>query len=71
MIYNYNIKEITELNISNSNKIKELELQLKSDINNIKISEEIIYTKKNIIENNSQKEQIEENIKKMKKIKMN
>ena len=64
MIYNYNIKEITELNISNSNKIKELELQLKSDINNIKISEEIIYTKKNIIENNSQKEQIEENIKK-------
>ena len=48
MIYNYNIKEITELNISNSNKIKELELQLKSDINNIKISEEIIYTKKNI-----------------------
>jgi hypothetical protein len=64
MIYNYNIKEITELNISNSNKIKELEFQLKSDINNIKISEEIIYTKKNIIENNTQKEQIEENIKK-------
>ena len=30
MIYNYNIKEITELNITNTNKIKELEAQIET-----------------------------------------
>ena len=27
MIYNFNIKEITELNMTNESKVKELELQ--------------------------------------------
>ena len=64
MIYNYNIKEIEELNLANSNKIKELEIQMQSGEKNQKISEEINYMKKNIIENNSQKEQIYQNIQK-------
>ena len=65
MIYNFNIKEITELNKANTDKIKELEqYKLEKDDNNEKISEEINYTNKNIIENNTQKEQIYESIKK-------
>ena len=65
MIYNFNIKEITELNKANTDKIKELEqYKLEKDDTNEKISEEINYTNKNIIENNTQKEQIYESIKK-------
>ena len=64
MIYNYNIKEIEELNLTNSVKIKELETQIQSGENKQKIIEEISYMKKNIIENNSQKEQIFQNIQK-------
>lgn len=64
MIYNYNIKEITELNISNTNKIKELEAQIETGDKNSKINEEINYTKKNIIDNNTQKEQILKTIQK-------
>ena len=64
MIYNYNIKEITELNISNTNKIKELEAQIETGEKNTKINEEINYTKKNIIDNNNQKEQILQTIQK-------
>ena len=62
MIYNFNIKEITELNITNSNKVKELESQNEQDDKNMKIKEEIEYTRKNIMENNAQKEQIYQNI---------
>ena len=65
MIYNFNIKEITELNKQNNDKVKELEKQkLEDGDKNGKISEEINYTNKNIVENNSQKEQIYESIKK-------
>jgi len=65
MIYNFNIKEITELNKANTDKIKELEqYKLEKDDTNEKISEEINYTNKNKIENNTQKEQIYESIKK-------
>ena len=65
MIYNFNIKEIIELNKTNIDKIKELE-QMKLWIGgqNKKIAEEINYTNKNILENNSQKEQNYESIKK-------
>ena len=59
MIYNFNIKEIIELNISNENKVKGLESRGKQNDN----LEEINYTKKNIIENNNQKEKIYEMIK--------
>ena len=65
MIYNFNIKEITELNKQNNDKVKDLEKQkLEDGDKNGKISEEIIYTNKNINENNTQKEQIYESIKK-------
>ena len=64
MIYNFNIKEITELNNINLNKVKELELQNKTGEKSLKINEEIEYTKKNIIENDSQKEHIIQNIQK-------
>ena len=64
MLYNFNIKEITELNIANSNKVKELELQNETGEKNLKTNEEIEYIKKNIIENNIQKEQIYQNIQK-------
>ena len=65
MIYNFNIKEITELNKQNNDKVKELEKQkLEDGDKNGKISEEINYTNKNIVENNTQKEQIYESIKK-------
>ena len=65
MVYNFNIKEITELNKSNIDKVKELEqLKLESNDKNEKIEEEINYTNKNILENNAQKEQIYESIKK-------
>ena len=60
MIYNFNIKEITELNQTNNDKIEELEKAGKDG----KIIEEINYTKKNIEENNIQKNQIIESIKK-------
>ena len=64
MIYNFNIKEITELNKTNIDKIKELEqIKLENSDKNEKISEEINYTNKNILENNTQKEQIYESIK--------
>ena len=66
MLYNFNIKEITELNITNSNKVKELELQNETGEKNLKTNEEIEYIKKNIIENNIQKEQIYQNIQKNK-----
>ena len=61
MIYNFNIKEITELNKMNNDKIIELEKEGKDEE---KIAEEINYTKKNIEENNIQKNQIYESIKK-------
>ena len=61
MIYNFNIKEISELNKMNSDKIIELEKEGKEEE---KIIEEINYTKKNIEENNIQKNQIYESIKK-------
>ena len=65
MIYNFNIKEITELNKTNIDKVKELEQQkLEKGEKNEKVTEEINYTNKNILENNSQKEQIYESIKK-------
>ena len=65
MVYNFNIKEITELNKTNIDKVKELEqLKLESGGKNEKIEEEINYTNKNILENNAQKEQIYESIKK-------
>ena len=64
MIYNFNIKEITELNKTNSDKIKELESQNETGEKYLKIKEEIEYTKNNIIDNNLQKEQIYKNIQK-------
>ena len=65
MIYNFNIKEITELNKQNNDKVKDLEKQkLEDGDKNGKISEEINYTNRNIVENNTQKEQIYESIKK-------
>ena len=60
MIYNFNVKEITELNKANYDKIIELEKAAKEG----KMIEEINYTKKNIEENNIQKNQIIESIKK-------
>ena len=67
MIYNFNIKEITELNKTNIDKVKELEqLKLENGDKNEKIEEEINYTNKNILENNAQKEQIYESITKNK-----
>jgi len=63
MIYNFNIKEITELNKQNNDKVKDLEKQKLED-DDVKIIEEINYTNKNIMENNTQKEQIYESIKK-------
>ena len=65
MIYNFNIKEITELNKTNIDKVKELEqLKLERKDKNEKIEEEINYINKNILENNAQKDQIYESIKK-------
>ena len=60
MIYNFNIKEITDLNQINNDKISELEKKVKEE----KVIEEIDYTKKNIEENNIQKNQIIASIKK-------
>ena len=60
MIYNFNIKEITDLNQINNDKIVELEKKDKDE----KVIEEINYTKKTIEENNIQKTQIVESIKK-------
>ena len=65
MIFNFNIKEIAELNKTNIDKIKELEqIKLEKGDKDEKISEEINYINKNILENNIQKEQIYESIKK-------
>ena len=65
MIYNFNIKEIKELNQTNIDKIKELEaLKLENGDKNEKITEEINYTNKIILENNTQRDQIYESIKK-------
>ena len=58
-LYNFNIKEIEELNKINNDKIIELEKKDKEE----KIIEEINYTKKNIEENIIQKNQIFESIK--------
>ena len=60
MIYNFNIKEIGELNQLNNDKILELEKLSKEE----KIMEEINYTKKNIEDNIIQKNLIIESIKK-------
>ena len=60
MIYNFNIKEITDLNQANNDKVSELEKKEKEE----KVFEEINYTKKNIQDNNILKNEIIESIKK-------
>ena len=65
LIYNFNIKEITELNKKNIEKFNELEKsKLENGDKNEKIIEEINNTNKNILENDNQKNQIFESIKK-------